>query len=88
MPTTRITHEEGQRQARANYRAFVDRHLRQLIEHHPGSWVLLHDQEVVEVHETLDAALEAGKKRYPDYRFSIQEIREQVPIYMGSRVRR
>ena len=88
MPTTRISHEEGQRQAKANYRAFVDRHLQQLLARHRGSWVLLHDREVVGIHETLDTALEAGKKRYPDYRFSIQEIREQVPIYMGSRVRR
>lgn len=78
-----LTREEAAEQALSNYRIFCDRHLPTLLTTDPGKSVLLRDGRVVAVYESLDSAFDDGMNRYPDERFSVQEVRDQTPVDLG-----
>lgn len=78
-----LTREEAAEQALSNYRIFCDRHLPTLLATDPGKSVLLRDGRVVAVYESLDSAFDDGMNRYPDERFSVQEVRDQTPVDLG-----
>lgn len=78
-----LTREEAAEQALSNYRVFCEKHLPTLLATDPGKSVLLRDGWVVAVYESLDHAYDAGMSRYPDERFSLQEVRDQMPVDLG-----
>ena len=86
MAATTISPTERREEVHANYEAFIDHHVNSLLEHHEGDWALLNDKKLIAVYATLDEAHEDGTIKYPDRRFSIQEIREPRPVSMGCRV--
>lgn len=81
----RITREQARTQARTNYQTFCAEHLPRLLESHRGEWAILRDGEVIDLLPTMLAAYETGYERFPDERFSIQQVEEQQPIEMGHR---
>ena len=84
--TTASRAQQRREEVHANYEAFVNRHVNSLLKHHEGDWALLHKREVIAIYGSLDEAHEDGMIKYPDRQFSIQEIREPAPVYMGCRV--
>ena len=78
-----LTREEAAEQALSNYRIFCDTHLPKLLTTDPGKSVLLRDGRVIAVYESLESAYDDGMNRYPDERFSVQEVRDQAPVDLG-----
>ena len=78
--TELITREEARQEVRENYWVFTEHLLAGLLDRYPGQWVLLHDREMVKVFPGAALAYREGMKRFPNHRFSIQEIREQTPV--------
>lgn len=78
-----MTREEAANQALSNYRAFCEKHLPTLLATDPGKSVLLRDGRVIALYESLDDAYDAGMSRYPDERFSVQEVRDQMAMDLG-----
>ena len=78
-----LIREEAAEQALSNYRVFCEKHPPTLLATDPGESVLLRDGRVVAVYESLDHAYDAGMSRYPDERFSVQEVRDQMPVDLG-----
>lgn len=85
-PTSVSRAQRRREEVHANYEAFVNHHVNSLLQHHEGDWALLHNGKLIAVYGTLDEAHEDGMIKYPDRQFSIQEIREPAPVYMGCRV--
>ncbi len=81
----RITSEQARAQARTNYEAFCDDHLSRLLVSHRGEWAILRDGEVIDLSPTMLEAYGTGYERFPDERFSIQQVQEQRPVEMGHR---
>ena len=67
----------------ANYDAFVSKYQHDLERDHPGKVALLHDGELVEVHETYDDAYWHGVDEWGLGNFSIQEIGDS-PANLGA----
>lgn len=78
-----MTQPDTDRQVAENYDAFVNTHLPNLIEECEGQWAILHNQEVVKLCPTMSEAYREGLRLYTDHMFSVQEVREQVPIVMS-----
>ncbi len=85
-PTSVSRAQRRREEVHANYEVFVNHHVNSLLQHHEGDWALLHNGELIACYGTLDEAHEDGMIKYPDRQFSIQEIREPAPVYMGCRV--
>ncbi|WP_148360726.1 hypothetical protein [Acidisphaera rubrifaciens] len=69
-------------QADLNYPTFQAK-LSDLLDSHPGKFVVLHDGEIVEVLDTLADAVVCGKNKFGDIRlFSIQEV-VSTPVTLG-----
>lgn len=64
-----------------NYEAFREM-LPELMKSSPGKWALLHHRQLIEVFDTSGEAVAAGEIKYPEGRFSIQEITTH-PISLG-----
>lgn len=77
-----ITRDEAKQQVSENYDAFVEL-LPGLMEKHLGQWALLRDKKLIEFYPTMAEAYRAGIDKYPDHRFSAQEVCEQTPVIMG-----
>lgn len=54
--------------------AVFQRMLPELLNSHPGKFVVLHDGEVVDFFDTLRDAVRFGAAKFGDQNFSIQEI--------------
>ncbi len=78
-----VTLSEARQQVSSNYRALT-RMLPALLEEHCGQWVVLRDQIAIKVLPTEMDAYHYATSEYPDERWSIQHIRDQNPIRMGS----
>ena len=78
-----LTREEAAEQALDNYRVFREKHLEALLATDPGKSVLLRDGRLIAVYESLDHAYDAGMSKYPDERFSVQEVRDHMPADLG-----
>ena len=78
-----VSLSEARKQVSDNYRAFT-RMLPALLEEHHGQWVVLRDGKAIKVLPTEMDAYHCGMKEFPDERWSIQNIRDQNPIRMGS----
>lgn len=65
----------------ANFDAF-QRSLRNNLARHRGEFALLYRGQIVDFFENPGAALLAGKKRFSDAPFSIQEVSDE-PIDLG-----
>ena len=78
-----VTFSEARQQASSNYRAFT-RMLHELLGEHYGQWVVLRDQIAIKVLPTEMDAYHYATREFPDERWSIQHIRDQSPIRMGS----
>lgn len=63
-------------QADKNYPIF-EKLLPELMQTHPGQFVLMHDGGVVAFFDSLADAARAGRERFGDTDFSIQEIASQ-----------
>ncbi len=70
-----ISREEAREEVRENYGGFAETLLADLLKEHSGQWVLLHNREVVDVFQRAGQAYREGIRRFPDHRFSIQEVR-------------
>ena len=81
MPTT-ITREDARRETHDNYGVFVEEMLPDLLENHTNEWALLRDRQLVGVYPTGIGANQAGRDRFPDRRFSIQEITDR-PLFVS-----
>jgi hypothetical protein len=57
-----------------NYAAFL-RRLPELLAAHEGQYALMRDGDIIEYFDSPRAALLAGRGRYPDDLFSVQEVR-------------
>ena len=64
-------------EVRRNHRAFLEM-LPELVEEHHGRCALLHDGALIELFDTGQEALWAGRRRFGDGRFSIQYVRTDV----------
>ena len=73
--------DDNREAADRNYRAFLAK-LPDLLETHPGQFALLRDEKVVSISDSLKEAWEDGDRRFPDQRFSIQEITDR-PVDQG-----
>ena len=78
-----LTREEAAEQALSNYRIICSEHLPALLATGRGKSVLLRDGRVIAAYESLDNAYDDGMARYPDERFSVQEVRDQTPADLG-----
>jgi hypothetical protein len=56
-----------------NFEAF-EKLLPELLQSHPGKYVVLHDARVVDFFDTLGDAVKFGHARFGDANFSVQEI--------------
>ncbi|MBF0433795.1 MAG: hypothetical protein HQL77_00315 [Magnetococcales bacterium] len=56
-----------------NYAAFMDM-LPELLKEHAGRWVILRRGELIEFHDSMEAALQAGEARFADKNFGIQQV--------------
>ena len=64
-----------------NFAAFEEA-LPALMKDHPGAHVLLRHAEIVEICDTVSAALAAGRGRFEDGIYSVQEVTDR-PIDLG-----
>ena len=78
-----VSLSDARKQVSDNYRAFT-RMLPALLEECHGQWVVLRDQKAIRVLPTEMDAYHYAKSEFPDERWSIQHIRDQNPIRMGS----
>ncbi len=78
-----VSLSEARKQVSNNYRAFIGM-LPSLLEEHHGQWVVLRDQEAIKVLATEVDAYHYATSEFPDERWSIQHIRDQNAIRMGS----
>lgn len=69
-------------QALSNHQAYRRRHREQMEAEHFGKIALLHDGEVVAVHEDRESAYAAGIGRYGLGEFSFEEIGAR-PIFVS-----
>ena len=79
----RLTAEEKRhnKQVDDNFAAF-NKVLPQIIGKHRGKCALMRDGEIVGFYRTFGAADRAAEKKYPDGRYSFQEVTDE-PIDMG-----
>ena len=82
MAGARITTEEVSQEVKANYRLFLE-HLTSLLTTKRGEWCLLHKQQIFGFYPTMEDAYWEGIAKYPNRRFSIQEVCD-TPLSMGS----
>lgn len=66
--------QDSESQVESNYEVYVTRHRARLEATHSGSYVLLHDGEVVGIYDTARDAYEAGCGQHGLGDFSMQEI--------------
>ena len=72
-----MAHDDNRGEVERNYRAF-QAELPELLRKAPGRFALLHDEEVVSIHDRLQDAWKEGVGKFPDRRFSVQEITNQI----------
>jgi len=77
----RISREEASKEVEANYSVFVE-NLSGLLADNKGAWCLLHDKQIIGFYSTLEDAYRGGVDKYPDRRFSVQEVTD-TPLRMG-----
>lgn len=70
-----------QQEVEANYAAF-QRVLRQIIGTHRNEYALMRDEAIIGYFSKPGDAYRAGVERFPDERFSIQEVTDE-PIDLG-----
>jgi hypothetical protein len=73
--------DDEREEVKRNYEAFV-RKLPELFATHRGKFALMRDAEIIEFFDTSGDAYRAGRKLYPDQRFSIQEVVDS-PVDLG-----
>lgn len=78
-----VSLSDARKQVSDNYRVFT-RMLPALLEKHHGQWVVLRDRRAIRVLPTEMDAYHYATREFPDERWSIQHIRDQNPIRMGS----
>ena len=78
-----ITRQEALEHGRRNYDIFYEKLMPELLEEHRGEWALLRDGRVMDLYPTMPEARAAGHERFPDRRFSYQQVEEQQPIDLG-----
>ena len=61
---------------------FFQRNLAKFLERHEGSYAQLKECKAIDFFETPGQAYEAGRSRFPDGIFSIQEVTDE-PIDLG-----
>lgn len=66
-----------QQEVDLNYKTFQEQ-LNNLLPEHRGKFALLHHQQIVDFFETSNEAIAAGKARFPDGLFSVQEVTDRV----------
>lgn len=76
-----FSREDARRETQANYAVFVEKLLPDLLKTHPNEWALLRNRQLVGVFPTGIAANQAGRERFPDRRFSLQEITDR-PLFV------
>ena len=76
-----MTSARQQEQVDRNYDFFV-RHLGSFIDAHEGEYALLRDEQVVGFFRNVTEADRAGRAKYPDGVYSIQEVTDE-PIDLG-----
>ena len=76
---------EAEAQVHENYQAFKERYEEALIAEHKGRFCLLHDHEVIKIHDSHVAAYQQGCADYGLGRFSVQEIGAK-PVRMPTSV--
>jgi hypothetical protein len=76
-----MSSEPQRREIDVNYDAF-QRNLASHLERHRGHYALMHDGQVVDFFPKPGDALRAGKTRFGDDVFSIQEVTDE-PIDLG-----
>jgi hypothetical protein len=76
-----MTSPHQREQVDRNYDYFV-RKLTGFLANHPGEFALLRDQEVVGFYPSATDADRAGKARFKDNLYSIQEVSDE-PIDLG-----
>jgi hypothetical protein len=72
-----VVRDDNRSEVDRNYRAFQAQ-LPELLKKAPGRFALLHDERIVSIHDRLQDAWREGAARFPDRRFSVQEITNQV----------
>lgn len=78
----RITSKEASQEVKDNYQHFLE-HLASLLATKRGEWCLLHNQQIIGFYLTMEDAYWEGIAKYPNRRFSIQEVCD-TPLSMGS----
>ncbi len=71
------THDKIQEEVNANYEVFVAK-LSELIEQHPGKFALLRHREIINIFESIEAAVRFAVAEYPDGLFSVQKITRET----------
>ena len=84
LARSRISHREAEREVDANYESFLNM-LPRLMETNFGEWAVLRNRELVDTYPNLGEAYDSALDQHPDHRFSIEEIREQESLDLGSR---
>ncbi|MES2754851.1 MAG: hypothetical protein V4659_09320 [Pseudomonadota bacterium] len=69
------------REIDANY-DFLQRHLTDMLADHAGEYALLKSCKVVGYYGKVGSAYDEGMRRFPDGRFSIQEVTDE-PLHLG-----
>jgi hypothetical protein len=64
-----------------NFEAF-EKLLPELLQSHPGKYVVLHDTQVIDFFDTLSDAVKFGHAQFGDANFSVQEITRQN-VHLG-----
>lgn len=84
LASSRISHQEAEREVEANYESFLEM-LPRLLETRYGEWAVLRNRELLNTYPNLGEAYDSALDQHPDHRFSIEEIREQESLDLGCR---
>ncbi len=82
MDRTRTIRDEALREVEANYEHFLE-NLANLLATHRREWCLLRNRQIIDFYPTMEDAYQGGLSRFPDRRFSLQEVCG-TPLNMGS----
>ena len=63
-------------EVRRNY-IFFKKNLSRIGKEHDGQFALMHDEEIIDYFDDNLNAFVSGMRRYPDRKFSIQEVRRR-----------
>src|SRR5712671_5795539 len=71
-----VTINNNSGEADRNYQVFREK-LPELLRSHPGKFALMSGGQVVDFFSTLSDAVRAGKEKFGDHKFSVQEVTSQ-----------